>query len=36
MDALHGWCPNLESLRMVGNPLTEGMVNVDIIRNIDD
>ncbi|KAF8559741.1 L domain-like protein [Imleria badia] len=23
MDALHGWCPNLESLRMVGNPLTE-------------
>ncbi|KAF8136538.1 hypothetical protein EV363DRAFT_1428919 [Boletus edulis] len=23
MDALHDWCPNLESLRMVGNPLTE-------------
>ncbi|KAH0830732.1 hypothetical protein J3R83DRAFT_2210 [Lanmaoa asiatica] len=23
MDALHGWCPNLESLRAVGNPLTE-------------
>ncbi|KAN0077124.1 hypothetical protein V8E55_010979 [Tylopilus felleus] len=23
MDALHAWCPNLESLRMIGNPLTE-------------
>ena len=31
MDALHRWCPNLESLRMIGNPLTEGAVNVDIV-----
>lgn len=36
MDALHGWCPDLESLRVIGNPLTEGVVNHDIIRNIDN
>lgn len=35
MDALQGWCPNLESLRVVGNSLTEGMVNVDVIPDVD-
>ncbi|KAG8217681.1 hypothetical protein J3R82DRAFT_5834 [Butyriboletus roseoflavus] len=35
MDALHGWCPDLESLRVVGNPLTEGVVNNDFICTID-
>lgn len=31
IDALHAWCPNLESLRMIGNPLTEGTLNTVVL-----